>query len=400
MVCASSALRQRQAERQAAMLVASGRTGWNMGGPLLVNPQTLRLRRTMCTLRLRGGAGHDGQDLPVIRKMLVPPRPPARHRRIRVTGLARIYGRTIRNHMATNAWNHNRVLDGNMDRANYCIQYVSEHACTRIKKSLHDLSSRSSTSAAEHETAFDKSVKLMTSAPIRAESGIWVDRYGEPLLLYASKHKSEQYNKVYDDGIPREDVAEFQANMQQMFHEYPKPIKPGRDALRHPKDNEVAHMEYFLQSDKHSYFPRTEAKGICHDYEVWQELGHADKPLRASSDLRGMASSLPKKQRAEFLARGRLLYADGRITDLIECYVMLGFPKLYPKLKVSFERGHWVEEELGHTAAGGVFLGRVTLYKLQTQLHRDVGDVLCAIFCAGAFEGGEAIFPDLNLKLQ
>ena len=45
-------------------------------------------------------------------------------------------------------------------------------------------------------------------------------------------------------------------------------------------------------------------------------------------------------------------------------------------------------------------LARITLYELQTALHRDRGDKLCATFCAGRFEGGEGLLPDLNAKVE
>lgn len=98
----------------------------------------------------------------------------------------------------------------------------------------------------------------------------------------------------------------------------------------------------------------------------------------------------------------KLVYADDAITDLLDKYMEQVFPKEYAELKVSSERGKWVKEYLpaGTKLNGGVFLGRVTLYKLQTALHMDGGDYLCVSFCGGDFEGGEGLFPDLKMKFR
>ena len=126
------------------------------------------------------------------------------------------------------------------------------------------------------------------------------------------------------------------------------------------------------------------------------------EPQHASSDLNGSSSAKEEKRKEEFDTTAPLLYADENIVDLIEHYIKLFLPGLYKKLKKAFERGHWVKSELppGTRVAGGCLLGRVTLYKLQTAMHRDIQDAICAIFCTGEFEGGEAIFPDLQMKFR
>ena len=124
---------------------------------------------------------------------------------------------------------------------------------------------------------------------------------------------------------------------------------------------------------------------------------------RPSADFKGSSSKNTKKAQEHFEATAGLLNDDQNIVHLIECYIFLFFPELYVPLKRAYNRGAaWVKSKLppGSRVADGVFLGRVTLYKLQTQMHRDELDLLCAIFCAGEFDGGEAIFPDLNAKLK
>ena len=91
------------------------------------------------------------------------------------------------------------------------------------------------------------------------------------------------------------------------------------------------------------------------------------------------------------------------MTDIIGRYIDAFFPDVAEDLRTSFERGSWVAGVLPPEAERlrgfDRFLGRVTLYQLQTSLHRDRGDKICATTCAGRFRGGEGIFPDLNVKL-
>ena len=117
------------------------------------------------------------------------------------------------------------------------------------------------------------------------------------------------------------------------------------------------------------------------------------------------SANLTGKSDEDFLRDAALEWQDRGIAELIEHYVKMFFPKLYPRLKAAFRRGNWVPQILkryvpSDNIADGVFLVRVTLFKLQTALHRDINDTICAIFCSGDFEGGAALFPDLNLKLR
>ena len=85
-----------------------------------------------------------------------------------------------------------------------------------------------------------------------------------------------------------------------------------------------------------------------------------------------------------------LLYADDYITELIRRYVKKFFPEMYEILRPTFKRGNWVGKEVDGESIGdgGLFLGRVTLWKLQTGLHLDVSDSFCVMFCQGDFHGG------------
>ena len=84
----------------------------------------------------------------------------------------------------------------------------------------------------------------------------------------------------------------------------------------------------------------------------------------------------------------------GRATKLL-------FPDEFEDLKCSADRGRWTiqpPDDLGYE--GGIYLNRVTLWKLQCDNHRDRKDYLCAITCSGDFEGGFLLIPDLGLKLR
>lgn len=79
----------------------------------------------------------------------------------------------------------------------------------------------------------------------------------------------------------------------------------------------------------------------------------------------------------------------------------------FQHLEASFKAGAWIGTPLPNGPSnfvfplpGGVFLGRATLWKLQTGLHIDKDDYLCAITCSGSYDGGNAIFPDITTKLM
>lgn len=85
----------------------------------------------------------------------------------------------------------------------------------------------------------------------------------------------------------------------------------------------------------------------------------------------------------------------------------VAFPREFEALEASFAAGTWIGTPLPdgpggvkHPLPGGVFLGRATLWKLQTGLHLDKKDFLCAITNSGSFTGGEALIPDFFRKFR
>lgn len=119
------------------------------------------------------------------------------------------------------------------------------------------------------------------------------------------------------------------------------------------------------------------------------------EPMRPLADLLG-------KSEAEFRFNVSKLYADDPICALLEKMVQAHSPKIYRRMRAAYCKFNWVREEVPIYLyrANGLFLLRVTLYKLQTSLHRDPKDLICVLFCGGEFEGGKALFPDLNVKFK
>ena len=125
--------------------------------------------------------------------------------------------------------------------------------------------------------------------------------------------------------------------------------------------------------------------------------------------LRGLLEQKPHRGSRELLCKTeeefketiKLLYADDAITDLNGRHIDHFFPDVAGEMKIGYDRGHWVSEHLPEERLeeNERTLARVTLYQLQTALHRDRGDKLCATTCVGRFKGGEGIFPDLKAKL-
>jgi hypothetical protein len=101
-----------------------------------------------------------------------------------------------------------------------------------------------------------------------------------------------------------------------------------------------------------------------------------------------------------------LVYADGDLRDLFDRMVEATCPEDYKRMKSAHEAGHWVGTPLpmdpsyNLRSPGGCMLANATLFKLQTGLHRDILDYWCAIVNDGPYSGGEALFPDLGLKLK
>lgn len=121
--------------------------------------------------------------------------------------------------------------------------------------------------------------------------------------------------------------------------------------------------------------------------------------LVPSSDLHSTSSGS--------VATQALLFADEDLTGLLGELTRVAFPKEFEVLEASFAAGSWIGTPLSDGPGkfkfplpGGVFLGRATLWKLQTGLHLDKKDYLCAITNSGSFEGARALFPDFSTKFR
>lgn len=78
------------------------------------------------------------------------------------------------------------------------------------------------------------------------------------------------------------------------------------------------------------------------------------------------------------------------LTDIVEKY----YPVEYERL-VAAAKDHRL------VATKSFMLGVVTIWKLQVRAHLDRSDfALCIITCAGDFEGGELMFPDLGVCVR
>ncbi|TCD60051.1 hypothetical protein EIP91_010838 [Steccherinum ochraceum] len=240
--------------------------------------------------------------------------------------------------------------------------------------------------------------------PTQDRSCVVKDKDGNVMLVYLSWHWATQRGRIKTytsgpkkgeriiiwDGIPKRFLTRFQHDMQDLFSRCTVPWFNDGEKERHPDDGPL--MRWQWVGDDGWYY---EHKYLCHHFEQWEEQAKATlQRSKPSSDLRG-------KTEEEFLFNVSKLYNDHLITSLIEAWVLRWFPDEHKKLKESFENGHWVSTEYpAYAKKSGIFLGRVTLWKLQTSLHRDAKDVLCVIFCCGKFQGGELILPDIGLKFR
>ena len=94
------------------------------------------------------------------------------------------------------------------------------------------------------------------------------------------------------------------------------------------------------------------------------------------------------------------MFGNPEVAKYIKMVVKHFFPDEYPILDDVYNKVNWVSEELPMYTKDGIFVGQILLWKLQTALHRDPRDFICAIFCAGDFKGGELLILDLMLKLR
>ncbi|THH33078.1 hypothetical protein EUX98_g1091 [Antrodiella citrinella] len=229
-------------------------------------------------------------------------------------------------------------------------------------------------------------------------SQMWCDQNNDVLLVYLGQHWCPKKNKFVSDGLRSKDVRQCQAQMQAKFSEKPQQIPKTQDAevSRHPMEVISDEISFYNAGDtkRNEDTVIKEMVGLDHCMQVWQEKRNPQKGQWPSKEL-------CREDNDTFLRNAKRMWDDRNIANYVEEQVKLFWPELYKDLKKAFDRGNWVPELLpyGSRIAQGCFLGRVTLWKLETALHRDVGDTICVIFCSGDFEGGAAILPDLGLKL-
>jgi hypothetical protein len=71
-------------------------------------------------------------------------------------------------------------------------------------------------------------------------------------------------------------------------------------------------------------------------------------------------------------------------------------PKEWNRLQRAHKAGRWYQD-----IDQSCFLGTVTVWKLEVDVHIDQNDFeLCVLTCGGNFVGGELYLPDLNLCLK
>lgn len=79
-------------------------------------------------------------------------------------------------------------------------------------------------------------------------------------------------------------------------------------------------------------------------------------------------------------------------------------PEEFSILNKCSERGIWSNQNFSSPKSTGfergIFMNRITLWKLNPRLHRDWNDFLCMVTCGGKFEGGEFLVPELGLKFK
>ncbi|THH20618.1 hypothetical protein EUX98_g8549 [Antrodiella citrinella] len=298
----------------------------------------------------------------------------------------------------TNAIKNNEIA--HKKRAERCVTYMKTYAVTdRPDLHVETLERRkwAKVGKAKYlQDAHEECLRLVDpDVPVVEDSCMFRDRDGLTLAAFISKHTHE--GQTVMDNIWPTEVNGFLANQEAFFSRAHMTLK-GYD-MRHPTCAN-SWMEYIDERDLQFWedgHPRARHvwKQICHHMELWQESKHGEKPLRPARELLG-------KNKSEFTETIKLMYADDNITSLLNEYVKLLFPDVYDDLAKSAARGRWVEKTFaaGTRMFGGVFLGRVTLYNLQTAIHMDKMDAICVCFCGGQFVGGEAIFPDLHVKFR
>ncbi|KAG0698483.1 hypothetical protein DFH29DRAFT_1002792 [Suillus ampliporus] len=198
------------------------------------------------------------------------------------------------------------------------------------------------------------------SVPARSALGIWVDCHGTPMVAYFGD----------EHGVPDRIICDKHYETQQLFALQPKLLMGSPDQ--------------------------------CHEDDFKDQdfvLGKSKATLVPSADLMGSTNGSNSARR--HIQTATIVYADNELTDLLTQYVKVAFPEKYAALSSSTRAGRWVGTPIESAEDhGGIFLGCATLWKLQTFLHLDGKDFLCVILSSGKYTGGEALFPDLSLKLK
>lgn len=116
--------------------------------------------------------------------------------------------------------------------------------------------------------------------------------------------------------------------------------------------------------------------------------------MKASVDLRG-------PDLATFDIQRELLHRDHPIDGIAAVFLEHFVPHKFPELQLSSERAAWIAQDFKVVCKKkGVMVGKITLWKLQTSLHRDRKDHICVLYCSGDFEGGELLIPDLKKRFK
>ncbi|KAJ3474104.1 hypothetical protein NLI96_g12650 [Meripilus lineatus] len=277
----------------------------------------------------------------------------------------------------------------NVHQVKRTAKYLRDNGRIQTKIDLAALRSRphSDTNLARAEQIEYKMAKQ--NFKLRTTTSLILGANKYPAILYLSHHFDEDGKKIRDN-IPDRALLGKHIYTQKLAHEFPEAIDHSAGDQRHEVDQEYGLMSYRSVGTAIIKYDR---KGVRHDCQYWAERGHPNR-VRPSAALLGKSSA----ERDRIV---HLTHSDWKIQDLITRYIKRFFPNEFRLLKIAFDRGHWASSDYNDKGyEGGIFFNRVTLWKSTARMHRDRKDYLCAMFCSGAFEGGELILPDVRLKFK
>ncbi|KAG1830810.1 hypothetical protein EV424DRAFT_1305306, partial [Suillus variegatus] len=132
----------------------------------------------------------------------------------------------------------------------------------------------------------------------------------------------------------------------------------------------------------------SERCGVSHLVHCWPEQGQ--KRAAAFHPSRDMLRNASGTQAVEWYFQHTV-----ELAIALDAMFKVSFPNDYEIYEEAFKAGRWIQ------ADPGPWLGRAIVWKLQVLPHRDKLDAgPTAIFNLGRYEGGEAYFTDLKLKLK